>query len=238
VLLDAAVRAGRPLADLDPEVVAVPGLPASAADAVGKSSIKDRAPTRRIQGSEGQKVRLRQYSRQIDRALRPLLSGLEVTLILAAADPMASIFRSVNTYPSLAPVTIPGNPEATPTPDLVQNARSVLDELYADELRALRELYDQRWREERTAQDITDVARAATFGAVQTVFVDIDEVVPGTIDETTGVVAFGQHGAADHYGVVDEIARRVWLSGGTVLAVRREDIPGGGAVAAILRYPV
>jgi Bacterial archaeo-eukaryotic release factor family 8 len=225
-------------ADLEPEVVDVSGLPISVADAVGKSSIKDRAPSGRIQGSEVQKVRMRQYSRQIDGALRLLLSGLEVPLILAAAEPMASIYRSVNTYPYLAPVTIPGNPEATPNADLVKNARSVLDELYADELQALRQLYEQRWPEGRTAQDITDVARAATFGGVQTVFVDIDEVVPGTIDETTGIVALRHHDGADHYGVVDEIARRVWLSGGRVLAVRREDIPGEGSVAAILRYPV
>jgi hypothetical protein len=38
--------------------------------------------------------------------------------------------------------------------------------------------------------------------------------------------------------VVDEIARRVWLAGGTVLAVRQDDIPGRGPVAAILRYPI
>jgi hypothetical protein len=37
---------------------------------------------------------------------------------------------------------------------------------------------------------------------------------------------------------VDEIARRVLLSAGRVLAVRRDDVPGGGAVAAILRYAV
>jgi hypothetical protein len=36
--------------------------------------------------------------------------------------------------------------------------------------------------------------------------------------------------------VVDEIARRVWLSGGKVLAVRRDDIPGRNSVAAVLRY--
>jgi hypothetical protein len=36
--------------------------------------------------------------------------------------------------------------------------------------------------------------------------------------------------------VVDEIARRVLLTDGRVLAVRRDDIPGGAPVAAILRY--
>ena len=43
-------------------------------------------------------------------------------------------------------------------------------------------------------------------------------------------------GDAVNYGVVDEIARRVWLNGGKVLAVRQDDIPEGGSLAAILRY--
>jgi len=37
---------------------------------------------------------------------------------------------------------------------------------------------------------------------------------------------------------VDEIARRVWLNGGRVLAVRRDDIPRKSPAAAILRYPI
>jgi hypothetical protein len=36
--------------------------------------------------------------------------------------------------------------------------------------------------------------------------------------------------------VTDEIARRAWLSGARVLAVRDRDIPGPSPVAAILRY--
>ena len=40
------------------------------------------------------------------------------------------------------------------------------------------------------------------------------------------------------YGVVDEVARRVWLSGGRVLAVRRDGVPGRNSVAAILRNPL
>ena len=79
------------------------------------------------------------------------------------------------------------------------------------------------------------LARAATYGAVDTVIVDIDEKLPGYVDEETGAVTFADDDAAS-YGIVDEIARRVLLSGGRVLAVRGSDVPGGGPVAAILRY--
>ena len=82
---------------------------------------------------------------------------------------------------------------------------------------------------------MADVARAATYGLVETVLVDIDESMPGSIEED-GAVTFDAVEDAVNYGILDEIARRVWLTGGRVLAVRQPDIPGAGAGAALLRY--
>lgn len=219
-----------------PWVVAVPDLPVSAADATGHSWDRDQAPRPKVRGSEGQDVRLGQYARQIDRALRPLLSGLDVPLILAATEPVNSIYRSANSYPYLVPASIPGNPESTPDAELASAARSILDHLRTDELQEFHELYQSRQSDGRVVQDIADVARAATYGAVDTVFVDIDEVIPGSIDENTGAVTFSTADDTASYEVVDEITRRVWLNGGRVLAVRRDDVPGQNPVAAILRY--
>ena len=57
-----------------------------------------------------------------------------------------------------------------------------------------------------------------------------------TLDEDSGAVTFAEEDDAVSYGVVDEIARRVLLHGGQLLAVRADDVPGGGPLAAILRY--
>jgi hypothetical protein len=234
-LAQGSVRVIEVAADAGVWEVRVDDMPTDVASAVGKSSIGDRAPSRRIQGSEGQKVRMRQYSRAIEHALRPLLAGGDVPLILASTEPMDSIYRSVNSYPRLAAQTIPGNPEATSNEELAASARRVLDELNANELEEVRELWALRTGQERTLTDVAEVARAATQGAVDTVLVDIDVAVPGTVDEETGAVTFEPE-SATNYGVVDEIARRVWLTSGRVLAVRREDTPGDQGVAAILRY--
>jgi hypothetical protein len=67
--------------------------------------------------------------------------------------------------------------------------------------------------------------------------VDIDESVPGFVDEADGTLTLDESDDAANYGVVDEIARRVLLARGRVLAVRRADVPGPGPAAAILRYP-
>jgi stalled ribosome rescue protein Dom34 len=142
----------------------------------------------------------------------------------------------VNSYPNLTAAIIGGNPEETPDEELGRAARVILDELYAAELAELVDRMASRAAHGRAVTDLSDVARAATYGAVETLFVDIDQSVPGLVDEETGAVTLSDSEDAVSYGVVDEIARRVWLSGGRVLAVRREDIPAGGSVAAILRY--
>ncbi len=167
-----------------------------------------------------------------------MLSGLGLPLILAAAEPLTSLYRSVNSYPGLAERGIDGNPEDRSDAELTAAAREILDELYADDLKAVRGRFDRRVTAGRGATDVGDVARAATFGAVDTLMVDFDDVIPGFVAEDSGAVTRDDGDDDSNYGVVDEIARRVLLSGGRVLALRRDDIPEHGTVAAILRYPV
>ncbi len=218
--------------------VRVPGMPRNAASAAGKSSLGDRSADRRIQGSEGKKVRLRQYARKVAAALRPQLAGMDLPLILAATQPLESIYRAVNTYPHLAGAMIGGNPDELSDAELGEASRSVLDGLYAKELADLRDLYDQRAQQARASDDLEAIARAATFGAVDTLFVDIDSVIPGVVDDESGAVTLADSDDSANYGVGDEIARRVLDHRGRVLALRQQDVPGGGQIAAILRYAV
>ena len=144
----------------------------------------------------------------------------------------------MNTYPHLAEAGFGGNPDATADGDLAAAATTIVGEWNAAEPVALRERLELRASQGRASTDIVDVARAATHGTVEAVFVDIDEVVPGRIDETPGAVTFGTADTAAGYGVVDEIARRAFLTGARILAVRRGDIPGNGSVAAFLRFAI
>jgi Bacterial archaeo-eukaryotic release factor family 11 len=233
-----SVRLVEVAGDAPPFTVQVAGLPASAASAAGKASIADRSPSRRIQGSEGQKLRLRQYSRKIDHALRGVLTGLELPLILAATEPLESIYRSVNSYPHLVQTAIQGSPEGSSDDQLAAAARTVLDELHARELSELRERFEQSLAQDRASTDVATIARAATYGAVDTVIVDVDQKVPGFVDDESGAVTFAEEDDAVSYGVVDEIVRRVLLLGGRVFAVRAPAVPGGGPAAAVLRYAI
>jgi hypothetical protein len=180
---------------------------------------------------------LRQFARNVDKALRPLVTGSGIPLVLAAAEPLASIYRSVNTYTHLAEAMIEGSPEAMTDTQLGERARAVLDEIYREELAAWRGLFEARANQGRATTDIAQAARAATMGAVESMLVDINEVIPGRIGEDGATVFAGQLNASN-YDLVDEIAARVIATGGRVIGVRRPDIPRGAAFAVVLRYPV
>jgi hypothetical protein len=117
--------------------------------------VRDRSPSGRIQGSEGQKILLRQYARRVDDALRTFLARRETPLLLAAVEPLNSIFRSVNSYPHLVATGVLGVTEQSSDGVLAQAARQVLDELYARELADLRAIFDWRAGQGRATTDIT-----------------------------------------------------------------------------------
>lgn len=221
----------------EPLPLRVPDLPKSAADFAGKSTLNDRSHSGRIHGSEGQNVRLRQYVRAVDQALRHVLTGQTRPLIIAATNPLASMFRQASTYPHLAPGEIKGNSERLTPAELASAAREVLDAVYRAEVEEVTALYQRRAAEGRAIADIAQAARAATLGAIDTLVLDMDADETGTIDEQSGAVSFGQPGPHT-YGLVDEIAGRALATGARVMAVRKTDLPAGEALAAVLRYPI
>lgn len=233
-----AVRLIEVTADLPAEEIRVPGMPKDAASFAGTANVNSRSYAQRKGGGEGQKVLLRAYARRIDAVLRPVLSGRNEPLILAASEPMNGIFRSVCSFGGLTGKDISASPAKMSAAQLAEAARPVLDGLHAELLEDVRATFHAREAQGGATGQIAEAARAATFGAVETLLIDMDEALPGLVDETTGAVTFDEAQSAASYGIVDEIAARVLRSGGTVYAVRRDDIPGNASLAAILRYAV
>lgn len=233
-----AVRLVEVSADLPPHPVSVPALPRDFGDALGRRSHIERDGGMRSGESTSESALLTRYARVVDQALRPVLTGDERPLIVAAAEPMASIYKAVSSYPHVADAVVAGSADDTADHVLAEAARKVLDDIYAAELQAFGALYATREAQGRATTDVAHAARAATFGAVDTLMVDMDSALTGLVGEEDGAVTFDEAPDAVNYGMADEIARRVLLAGGRVLSVRRGDLPGHGDLAAILRYAI
>ncbi len=237
-LSESSVRLLEVLPDGAPVEIRLPGLPHDAASAAGKASINDRAHSGRIVGSEGKKVRLTQFARKVDAALRPFLAGRHTPLFVAGNDPLASIFHGVNSSADLVTQTIAGGHDRTKDADLAAEARVALDSIYAKQVIALNDLFAQRANQGRATTDLSSAARAAAFGAIDTLLVDIDAVVNGSYDEATGAITIDDAPNATNYGVIDAVAAQALATGAKVMGLRQADVPHGAQLAAILRYPV
>jgi hypothetical protein len=234
-LAEESVRLVHAFANLPPERLQVPNLPSNAEEATRRPSFHVRAPRRRLQNLEGEKVLLHQYVRKVEHAISSVLAGRNAPLVLAAEQPLASMFRSVNTYPRLADEMIEGNPGLTTDAELEDAAIPILDRLYSRELKAVIALYDEL-KPRRATTDVSYAAHAATAGAVEQLLVDLDAVIPGLVSDIDGSVTYSASDDAETYSVVDEVARRALYTGARVMGARKEELPDRAPLTAILRY--
>ncbi len=217
-----------------PEEVKVENMPKDALSAVGKSSLTaSLGSLTHESGSRGKKMRLAQYARKVDEALRPLLIHSDSPLILISTEPLASIYRSVSSLINLVDETVFTSPDRITVSELVALGRPVLDKHNAAQLNEVKEKFEVRAGQNRVVTDLTDIARAATYGMISLLLVDFDDSVAGTIDDNGKLTLTSEPGA---YGVIDEVVKRSLACGAKVLAVRKEDMIGNTGVAAILRY--
>ncbi|AKG71437.1 baeRF11 domain-containing protein [Serratia fonticola] len=219
-------------ADAPAEEMKVPNMPARLKDAMGDAALNDRH-----HGAVHHKVRLAQYTRKIDQALRPLFARHESPLILVGTEPLVSIYRLTNSLPNLTEEALFKNAEHLGTSELVSLVRPLMDNYYQAQLNALASRFETRSGERRVTQDLSDAARAASFGAIDLLLVNLDSTQSGTIDEQ-GLITFSGSNNENTYSLVDEIAKRAMVSGARIFAVRSEDLPPGADLNAILRYPL
>ena len=164
-LSEESVRLIHVVANLPPAAVDVPQLPKNADQATRRPSIYVRAPRGHLQNLEGEKVLLHQYARRIDQALRSVLAGRATPLVLAAAEPIASVFRSVNSHPQLVDEAVLEDATHMTDRQIADLALPILNRLYTRELKDLIARFDEL-KPRRAKTDVSYAAHTATAGAV------------------------------------------------------------------------
>src|ERR1700724_1521538 len=234
-LAEESVRLIHAFVNFPPVRLQIPGLPKSAEEATRRPSFHVRAPRRRLQNLEGEKVLLQQYVRKVEHAIHGVLAGQSAPLGVAAEGPLASMFRAANTYPRLADEMIGGNPDTRTDAELEDAAIPILDRLYSRELKAVIARYDEL-KPRLAPTDVSYAAHAATAGAIEQLLVDLDAVIPGLVSDIDGSVIYSASDDAETYSVVDEVARRALYTGARVMGARKEELPDRAPLTAILRY--
>ncbi len=184
-------------------------------------------------GGEEDKAALERYFRAVDRGIADILAGTAAPLVLAGVSYYGPIYRSVSRYPRIVEEVVAGNAEDLSAIDLHAKAWPLVQQHASARRAAVLDRYGQSRAASRAVEGLSEVAAAANDGRVETLLLARHghRWVPHDHTETTTIRDPRAPGDID---LLDELARRVLDTGGDVIVLSDDDVPG--AVAAVLRY--
>jgi hypothetical protein len=232
--------------------VAVPAMPANADEAL-RFDISERQLQYRGIGRTGggrrtalfhghgdtddSKEQILRFCQQVDRAFAAMLHGGNTPVVLAAVDYVAAIYRQASTLPRLLDTAVIGNPDDASAADLHARAWPIVEPaLRSDRDEALTR-YHELSATTLTTRDLARTVVAAHDGQVDVLFVERGAQSWGTYNQGTREVTFDHQPQPSHEDLVNTATVRTILTNGSVFVLEPDDVPGGGPVAALFRYP-
>jgi hypothetical protein len=168
----------------------------------------------------------------IEHVSRP--SGLPV--ILAGLPEHISLYHRISHDMHLLKEGIGVNADALSERDLNHRAWEIIKPYVVATHRAQVDAYRELASKGRGVDDLREIVRAAVGGRVDTLMIEADRVIPGTIDRTAGTIRFDELSEPDVDDVLDDCAELVLRTNGNVLVLPTEYMPTTTGAAATLRW--
>ncbi|RIK78585.1 MAG: hypothetical protein DCC68_14865 [Planctomycetota bacterium] len=232
--------------------VAVAGLPETGIESLGYDEPEERSQTHTAspglpgkqslvfhgQGgaADAAKKELVEYLRRVDRAVAAAMENDDLPLIFAGVDYLFPIYKEVNTASRLFASHLSGSPDYASSQTLAERARVLLAE--AREGRTDADI-DRYWKNAsggKTEKRAEQIVRDSQAGVVDMLFIDPSLPLWGRFDPLTGDVRVDGERRLDSDSLINTAAVNVVRRGGSVATTATGYVPGGGAMAAILRF--
>lgn len=182
------------------------------------------------------KNRILRYFHLLDEGLREVLAEENIPLVLAGVDYLFPIYRDANTYPHLLDKGVPGNPEDIPLKELHSRAWELVQPFY-DQAR------EQAWAKYQTlagtglaSADPREVAAAAYFGRVESLFFALNCHIWGTFDPDAGTATLAEGPGPEVQDLSDLAALHAILNKGQAFPAAGDAVSDGCLLAAVFRY--
>ncbi|MEZ4994358.1 MAG: hypothetical protein R2824_28310 [Saprospiraceae bacterium] len=186
---------------------------------------------------EDEKHEIIQFFRAVHEAIAPTLRSADLPLLLSGMDHLVALYRQVEDYHRLMPEALLLNPKDKSLEDLHRESWQLMAPHFDEGRLALAERVRQFRDTERVATNIQDVIPAAIGGRVEALFLDRSTEIWGTYfrNNAKTVVHTGQQ--PGNTSLTNLAANRVFLQGGQVFLLEREEMPLDYApVNALFRF--
>ena len=228
--------------------VEVPGAPGSLEEALGYDTPERQLQARtgpptgegvivhgHARGQEDIKKDIQLYFHRVDTAVTPVLRDERAPLVLAGVDYLIPLYRNANRHGWLIDDAVSGNPDGLGREELHRQAWLRVEPVF----RRAEQEAEARYRElagtGRTSADLPATVAAAHAGRIESLFVSQAEVW-GRFDPVSGQVAVHADPAPGDDDLLDVAAMQTLVTRGAVYLKAPGAVPGGGPVAAVLRY--
>lgn len=182
---------------------------------------------------------LKRFLREVDDSVSDYIGGEDVPLVLAGVAEYLPLYREVNSYPHLIDDQIvAGNPEAFRTDELHEKAWSIVEPVFLKAQAEALDRFEQLFYQEKdmASDDFHEIIPGCAYSRVDTLFVPLGEYRWGRYDAETNMVKVHESQQPGDGDLLNYAAVTAYLNGGTVHALRPENMPGGRSVAATFRY--
>lgn len=183
--------------------------------------------------------KLVRFFREIDHGLRDTLNGETAPLLLAGVEYYLPLYKEVNGYKHLVHDTIvQGSPDHMKSRELHTRAWEVVEPLFLQSQNKAIERFRQFSSNGQglATDDIREIVPGSKFGRVDTLLIEIDAHVWGRYDEDANTLELHDERQVGDDDMLDFAAVQTFLQGGTVHALRAENMPAEGGIAAIFRF--
>jgi hypothetical protein len=187
-------------------------------------------------GEEEEKKSILKFFKQIDQGLQKMLLDDPAPLVLAGVEYLLPIYREASSYPQLMEEGIAGNPGGVKPEILQAEAWKILEPYFLKAREEASARYKQLAGSGSTSDDIVAIASAAYQGRIEILFTAVGIQQWGTIDPATLSAELHEQQEPGDEDLLDFAAVYTALKGGTVHAIKPEEMPNGARLAAILRY--
>lgn len=186
------------------------------------------------------KDQIKRFFREVDAVVKRALADEQAPLVLAGVDYYLPIYSDVNGYNHLIEdAIVSGNPDHQHPKELHEQAWSIVEphfmEAQSDSVDGFRQIMGNG-SDGLASDDLHEIVPAAFFSRIDTLFVPIGEHLWGRYDQAANAVELHDEHESGDDDLLDLAAVHTYLNGGTVHALRRENMPVDKPLAATFRF--
>lgn len=182
---------------------------------------------------------MKRFFRHIDNGVKEVLQGETAPLLLAGVEEHLPIYQTANSYPHLIETeVVAGNADHLSAHELHKKAWAVIEPIFMkaqqDDVERYKSLDNSNGL---SSSDLKEIIPAAAFRRIETLFVPIGQHVWGRYDAESNTVTLHDEQEQGDEDLLNFAAVQTYLNGGTVHALRPENMPAETSLAATFRFP-